>query len=127
MRYKYFNPNPHGATTGDCVIRAICKATGESWDDVYTGLSFQGFAMKDMPSANHVWGEYLRSKGFIRRAIPNTCPNCVTVEEFAIENNRGTFILGTGTHVVTVVDGIVYDSWNSLEEVPIFYYRKRGL
>lgn len=127
MRYKYFNPNPRGATTGDCVIRAICKATGESWDDVYTGLSFQGFAMKDMPSANHVWGEYLRSKGFVRRAIPNTCPNCVTVEEFAIENNRGTFILGTGTHVVTVVDGIVYDSWNSLEEVPIFYYRKRGL
>lgn len=123
MSYEYYNPNPAGAKVGDCVIRAICKATGDSWDTTYTGLSFQGFIMKDMPSANHVWGEYLRRKGFRRHVIPNGCPNCVTVGEFAIENPHGMFILGTGTHVVTIEDGVIYDSWDSSAEVPIYYYR----
>ena len=28
-RWEYFNPNPvRGKRTGDCVVRAICKATG---------------------------------------------------------------------------------------------------
>lgn len=123
MSYRYYNPNPRGAKVGDCVVRAISKAIGESWDDVYTGLTFQGFALKDMPSANYVWGEYLKSKGFRRHVIPNNCPQCVTVGQFAKENNSGVFILGTGTHVVTVVDGVVYDTWDSSDEVPIYYYR----
>ena len=123
MSFRYYNPNPRGAKVGDCVIRAISKATGESWDDVYTGLTFQGFALKDMPSANYVWGEYLKSKGFRRHVIPNNCPQCVTVGQFAKENNNGVYILGTGTHVVTVVDGVVYDTWDSSDEVPIYYYR----
>ena len=51
-----FNPNPRGAFVGDCVIRAICKLTNRSWEDVYMSIAIQGFMMKDMPSANHVWG-----------------------------------------------------------------------
>lgn len=123
MSFRYYNPNPRGAKVGDCVVRAISKATGESWDDVYTGLTFQGFALKDMPSANYVWGEYLKSKGFRRHVIPNNCPECVTVGQFAKENNNGVYILGTGTHVVTIVDGVIFDTWDSSDEVPIYYYR----
>lgn len=123
-KWIYFNPNPAGQRIGDCVIRAISAVTEQDWDKTYTGLSFQGFALKDMPSSNYVWGEYLKSKGFRREAIPNTCPACYTVEEFADEHPHGAYVLGTGTHAVAVINGNIYDSWDSRGEVPIYYYKE---
>ena len=72
MGFSYFNPNPTGQKVGDCTVRAIAKATGKSWDDVYTGLCLQGLIMGDLPSANSVWSAYLRQQGFTRNVIPNT-------------------------------------------------------
>lgn len=37
-RYQYFNPNPDGIRVGDCTVRAISKATGKPWNEVYLGL-----------------------------------------------------------------------------------------
>lgn len=122
--YAMYNPNPKGSNTGDCTIRAMTKAVGKSWEDAYIDLAIQGFLLYDMPSANHVWGAYLMENGYSRRIIPNTCPECYTVEDFCQEHPYGTFVLCTGTHVVTVVDGVYYDSWDSGEEVPIYYYER---
>ena len=120
----YFNPNPNGAKVGDCVVRAICAATGQDWDKTYTGLAVQGFTLKDMPSSNHVWSEYLHNKGFSRETIPNTCPACYTVGDFADDNPNGTFVLGTGVHAVAVIDGEIWDSWDSRSEIPILYFKE---
>ena len=30
-----YNPNPRGINTGDCVIRAICKAMDKTWEKVH--------------------------------------------------------------------------------------------
>lgn len=35
-----------------------------SWKRTYLSLAIQGFQMYDMPSANRVWGEFLKTKGF---------------------------------------------------------------
>lgn len=118
------NPNPEGNRVGDCVIRAISIATNSSWESVYIDLALQGFVMKDMPSSNHVWGSYLLNKGFTRKTIPDYCPDCYTVREFCEDNPDGTYILGTGTHVIAVINGDHYDTWNSADEVPILFYRK---
>ena len=81
--------------------------------------------MLDMPSANAVWGSYLRKKGFVREIIPNTCPDCYTVEDFCRDNPKGTYILALSGHVVAVIDGKYYDTWDSGDEIPIYYwYRK---
>jgi len=32
MAYVNYNPNPQGLSVGDCVIRAVSKATGLSWE-----------------------------------------------------------------------------------------------
>ena len=122
MAYIRFSNNPLGKTVGDCVIRAICVATGDSWDKVFWDLCEQAYELADLPASNTVWDAYLRKRGFERRAIPNNCPNCYTVNEFALDHPYGTYILGTGTHAVTVKNGNVYDAWNSLGEVPICYY-----
>lgn len=122
--YIYYNPNPHDKSSGDCVIRAICKFFNRSWNDVYLDVCIEGFALGEMPSTNRVWGSLLFKNGLIREVIPNTCPNCYTVSDFCEDHRKGRYILSTGSHVVTVVDGDYYDSWDSGREVPIYFWRR---
>ena len=124
MSWIFYNPNPSKKLVGDCVIRAITKATDRDWKTTYMNVALQGYSMDDMPSSNAVWGAYLYSIGFKRGIIPNTCPNCYTVKDFCQDNPVGTYILATGSHVVTVIDGNYYDSWDSGDEMPIYYWRK---
>ena len=125
--YREFNPNPDNKIVGDCVVRAICAATDLDWEQAYVGIAIQGLSLHDMPSSNYVWGTYLKNQGFVRRAIPDTCPDCYTVKDFCGEYFRGTYILGTGTHVVAVINGDYYDTWDSGDESPIFYWERKEL
>lgn len=129
MAWKEWNPNPtKNPHAGDCVIRAITRVTGKSWDEVYWELCDLGFVMGDWGNNNTVWRKYLRDNGFLQYAVPNTCPDCYTVREFAKDHPRGEYILSVGAHggdhVVAVVDGDWWDAWNSANEVLIFYYRR---
>ena len=124
MWIKY-NPNPVGRVVGDCAVRAISKALDISWEDAYDLIATNGFRMGDMPSSDSVWGSVLRQHGFYRTSIPNTCPDCYTAKDFCEDNPEGTFVLGFGGHVATVVDGNLFDAWNSSMEIPQFvWYRK---
>lgn len=120
----YSNPNPDKKLVDDCVIRAICLLTNKDWDTVYTALAFQGLLMRDMPSSNAVWGKYLSDRSFRRYIIQDLCPYCYTVKAFCKDHPYGEFLLGTGTHVVAVIDGDYYDTSDSGDEVPICYWRK---
>ena len=122
--WKYYNPNPMGLRVGDCAVRAVAKATGQNWNDAYTALTLEGYVLGDMPSSNAVWGAYLKRKGFDRVVIPNTCPDCYSVAEFAQEHPEGIFIVVISGHVVTVVDGDWYDTWDSGGEIPLYYWKK---
>lgn len=119
--FQFYNPNPLGKLTGDCVIRAITKATRQDWDRTFVELSLQAFMMKDMPSSNAVWGAYLHNKGFKQFAL--NCPDCYSVKDFCAEYD-GEYILATGTHVVYIKDGTYYDSWDSGNEIATSYWRK---
>ena len=123
--WKYYNPNPMSRTVGDCAIRAISKALDVDWETAFEMVAGAAYRMGDMPSSNSVWGAVLRQNGFYRASIPNYCPDCYTAEDFALDHPHGVFVLGFGNHVSTVVDGVIYDSWNSSREIPQYYwYRK---
>lgn len=117
------NENPFYNRVGDCVIRAISTALGQDWVKTYADLCVQGLMFCDLPSSNAVWSAYLSRKGYKRTAIPNDC-NCYTVADFCKDHPKGTYILGTGTHALTVIDGNHIDSWNSSQEIPIYYFTK---
>lgn len=121
--YKFYNPNPDRNRVGDCTIRAICKATGKRWETVYVILCSFGFSGRDMPSANMVWGRYLRDLGFRRYLIDDDTGN-YTVADFCRDHPKGTYILAIDGHVVCVVDGFYYDSWDSGQEIPIYYWTR---
>lgn len=123
--YIYYNPNPKGLSVGDCTIRAISCALSLSWKRTYLYLVSQGLQMCDMPSANRVWGQFLKNNGFVKHQIPDTCPECYTIKDFCYDNPEGTFVVGTGEHVVCVIDGDYYDSWNSGNEIPIYFFHRR--
>lgn len=125
MAFIYYNNNPTGRRVGDCAVRAVSKALKIDWETAYLMIMSNGYAMGDMPSSDSVWGSVLRQNGFYRKSIPNTCPDCYTVRDFCVDHPRGTYVLGFGGHVAAVVDGDLYDSWDSSDEIPVYmWYRK---
>lgn len=125
MAYIYYNPNPTGRTVGDCAVRAVAKALNVDWETAYIMIMINGYGMGDMPSSDSVWGSVLRQNGFYRKAIPDTCPDCYTAEDFCRDHSDGVYVLGFGGHVATVVDGDLYDSWDSSHNIPQYFWYKK--
>ena len=124
--YSYYNPHPSKDRIGDCVIRALTKVLNKSWHEVYVDLCILGYVICDWGSSNAVWNAYLISRGFTRDIVSADCPECYTIEDFCNEHPQGTYVIGTGSHAVAVVDGILFDSWNSLGEIAIYFYKKEN-
>lgn len=119
-----YNPNPAQPRAGDCSVRAIAKALDLDWESAYAKIAINGFLMGDVISSNAVWGSVLRQNGFVREIIPNTCPDCYTLADFARDHPVGTFVVAMPSHVATVVSGNVFDSWDSTGLTPLYFWRK---
>lgn len=125
VMWQEYNPNPTGRKVGDCAVRAVAKALDTDWETAYLLMAANGFHMGDMPSSDSVWGAVLREHGFQRKAVPNTCPDCYTADDFCRDHPQGVYVLAFGGHVATVVDGLLFDTWNSSDESPQYYWRRR--
>lgn len=122
--WEFYNPNPDGNRVDDCMIRAICAGTGKDWHDVHAELAALSYTMSDVQIGNAVWRAYMLRNGWQMAALPNTCPECYTVGDFADEHPEGTYLLGTGHHAVCVKDGTVRDLFDSRSSHPIYYFYK---
>lgn len=122
MGYIFHNENPKNLLTGDCVIRAIALITDSSWYDTYNDICVQGIKMADMPSSNNVWITFLKKNGYKMNILPDDCPDCYTIKDFCEDFPKGKYIVATGNHVVAVINGDYYDTYDSGEMSPIFYF-----
>lgn len=123
--YRRYNANPDRKQVGDCVIRAVSAALGQDWETTYAEIALEGYQLCDMPSANHVWGAYLRRKGFTRNIIPDECPDCYSVADFCRDHPNGTYILSLQGHVVAAIDGDYFDTWDSGSRIPLYYWKRK--
>lgn len=123
--WRYFNNNPLGRNVGDCAVRAVSAALGIDWEQAYSMLASNGYLMGDLPQANSVIAATLRKNGFYKATIPDTCPDCYTAEMFCEDHPKGVYVLGFGTHVAAVIDGEVWDAWDSTQEIPIYYFYRK--
>lgn len=124
--YQFYQPNPRQIRTDDCVIRALTKALGVDWDTASIYAIVQQIRDSDIYVKNYVWGNLLLRNNFTKHHLPDTCPDCYTVNDFCNDHKKGMYVLGTGDHVLTVVDGDYYDSFDSGNMIPIVYYRKEA-
>lgn len=106
---------------GDCCIRALSKALGQTWEQTYIRLCLYGYKLADMPSSNMVWGTYLRDMGFTREPTTKQC----TVREFTRRHPTGIYVLALQGHVVSVADGCYFDTWDSGNEVVYYFWHRR--
>lgn len=124
--YQYYNPNPiRFDPVGDCTVRALSKALDISWEEAHVILDYNSYMMGTISNANEVLAAVLRKNGFVRGQFPNDCNDCLTVEEFTQVFPKGTYVLGTGSHVLCVQDGIAYDSWDSRSETPLYFFARK--
>lgn len=119
-----YNANPENNRVGDCTVRAISKALDKSWVETYLWLCLMGFMMHDMPNADSVWGQFLKNNGFRRRMLSCDDGLCTTVRGFCDQHQDGLYIVCPPGHVLTVIDGNYYDTWDSGDEVVLYYWKR---
>ena len=118
MEFIKYNANPKGKKTGDCVIRAICTALNQSWEDTYKELLEVTLLKCYAISSKENIIEYLRRKGYEMQKMPKIYTDCsfrrYTVEEFAdnIAKPKITYIISVANHLTIIKDKKLYDTWN---------------
>ena len=123
--YKYINPNPCKRLVDDCAIRAISIIQGISWKQTYVDLCNRGLMICDLPNSAATISLYLKEKGFERKVVSSDCPACYTIRDFCEEYPYGDYILLTDGHAVAVIDGNFYDTTDSGDLSPIYYWERR--
>lgn len=105
------NLNPKKKKTGDCVIRAIAKAEGKAWLEVFDILS--EIARKNYTNPNHKDAYYQYLKKYDKIDVMHMIGDKkkrYTVEEIAKWN--GIYLIKTAGHLTVTIDGNYYDIWD---------------
>lgn len=124
MKWIYYNPNPENKNVGDCTVRAISKLLNIDWESAYLLLCKSGYYLCDMPNTFDVLEDVLKTNGYKRHFVKNTCPDCYTVRDFCEDYSEGSYIVFSESHVVCIVDGDYYDAWDSGDKTIYFYFSK---
>lgn len=128
MAYINYNANPKERTNvGDCVIRALSKATGKSWDEVYDELYIIGKKKKRMMNDPHTYKEFLKNNNFtLCPAARDEDGKMISVKEFSNNVNADTmYVIHTRKHLTVVFNGDIYDTWDTSYEKAGKFYSKR--
>lgn len=126
-RYKYYQPNKKDLKDryGDCVVRALTKVMNKTWLEIFDELIPYAIEIQCMPNNKTCYERYLKDNSFEYHGISNKKGSKrPTVESFTKEHKTGTFFLNVANHVVSVVDGIYYDTWDSGQCCLYGYYEK---
>lgn len=118
--FHYYNANPHNRKSGDCVIRAICTALNQSWEQTARDLTEVGIKYGYTANDKHTYEKYLASKGWVKHSQPKKADNTkYTGKEFCnIAKTSHPYIAHIGSHhIVAIINGKVNDIWDSTDGV----------
>lgn len=125
--YKYYQPNVKDLKDkyGDCVIRSLTKAVNKPWIDVFEELLVYARELQCMPNGKACYETYLKANNFTYTGISNKKGSKrPTVKGFAKEHKDGTYVVSVANHMVTIVDGRYYDTWDSGDCCMYGYWKK---
>lgn len=127
--YKYYQPNKKDLKDdyGDCVIRSLTKVLDMEWLQVFDELLPYARELQCMPNGKPCYEKFLKNKGFIYNGISNKKGSKrPTFDRFAKDHKTGTYVLRVAHHLVAVVDGFYYDTWDSGESSMYGYWEKNA-
>ena len=123
--FHYYNANPKGRITTDCVIRAICTATELPYNQVVMELAELQCKTGYDDGDDKLYDKYLISKGFSKCKQPRRLDGTkFTGKDFceALQDDYNYVMIGKsprivvhigGHHIVAIKDAKVWDIWNS--------------
>ena len=129
-RFVYYQPNSKDLKDqfGDCQVRALSKALNISWVEAFDLIipicrEMQTYTI--FGGTCEIGKESLRKIGFTYSGISNKKGSKrPTVDSFAKDHPTGTYIAKVAHHVVAIVDGKYYDTWDSGQKSMYGYYEK---
>jgi len=113
--FHFYNANPKGLRTSDCVVRALSLATGRTWDTVMYDLNQYAFKMKMIPNEEKLYKKYLKDNGWMICPQPRKLGGKkFTGKDFVRTIGRnGELIVHIGCgHIACVKDGKIWDTWD---------------
>lgn len=126
--FHYHNANPKNRITTDCVVRAISTALEIPYKQVVMEMAEMQCKTGYDSAENKLIDMYLHSKGWVRRKQPRKADGTkYTGAEFCREISEGVTFNGSvfnynrivanigGHHTVAIIDGKVFDIWNSTD------------
>ena len=128
-KYTYYNANNRGSNVGDCVKRSISLAFDMPYTQVSRELNELAKGSLYEYNQSQVYSKFILAHGGSSLMYVG---EYITVEEFADTiGAQGCYLLevskGRGYHMVCVIDGTVYDSWNCLEYNVDGYYEVKNV
>ena len=106
MKYYFYNANPKGLLTDDCVCRSISVAEGISWDKCHEKLSElsrkEGMILNDVDFVE----DYLDLR------YPRVCFNNLTIGEFSKLAPKGHFVATMNGHITAIIDNVIVDTFD---------------
>lgn len=123
--YAYYQPNDLDLKDNhsDCVVRAITKLFDITWLQAFDELVPYARKLQSMPNGKMAYEKYLLDHGYTYHGISNKKGSKrPTVESFSLSHKTGRYFLNLANHVVAVVDGKYYDTWDCGECCLYGYY-----
>lgn len=119
--YKYYNPNPSGKISDDCVKRAICVCTGSDYGVISRQLNafrrVSGAKRFNTENNPHLFVEDVLD------GIKIVVEGKMTAEQFCHTYQNGRYILDMDEHWSACVDGVIYDTWDCRGQQVNFAYK----
>ena len=131
--FHFYNANPKGKITEDCVVRAITTVLNQPYEQTIRELAEMTIKTGYMLNGNKGIDKYMQSKGWIKCKQPRkedgtkytgkefcrTLMHPIYSEELRLtdvdfEVNRILANIG-GHHTIAIMGGQIYDTWNSSE------------
>lgn len=121
--FNKYNANPKGRKTGDCVIRAISRATGKHYNDVVMDLAQMQIQTGYDDASKECYDKYLKEQGWIKHKQPRyeDGTKYLVGDIYRLTQPYQRVIITMAGHM-TVKDGEIQDTWDCRRKTISNYY-----
>lgn len=129
--YKNYNANSSGRNTTDCVNRAISLAFKKSYNEVHKELLSELHSQRRYSSYKMYpiyeklilgWGGQEEKELPINQTVSEFCDDMGSEGTYILETHEKPQFHHRGNHLTCVIDGVLYDSWDSSNCYVCGYY-----